>query len=110
MLFVVLRDLSQTFSPYTNALFSLLHFTCLEWWHNIYGKIALKLGVLRESPYKPASHYEFDDNINFGRVGTMFKYRSIYQETLPQKNWNMYIDYLKRKGQENGVDYFELYK
>mmetsp|Transcript_2710 Transcript_2710/g.3722 ORF Transcript_2710/g.3722 Transcript_2710/m.3722 type:complete len:469 (+) Transcript_2710:29-1435(+) len=96
------------FYPYTNALFSLLHFISLEFWEMLYIKIASQMGVTTNTSYKPLAHLEFDDNVNFGKVGSMYKHRDVFEKTFAPNVWKQYMDYIKQKSEEHGVDYFKL--
>lgn len=57
--------------------------------------------------FKPWSHLVYDDNLNFGRTGTIWKYREMYKDIAPAKFWDGYVEHLKKKGEEDGVDYFK---
>jgi len=106
-LFVCVRAM-PAFYPYTNALFSAMHFTSYDFWTMLYNKISLKLGIIKEAPYNPWAHFQFDDNVNFGRIGTMYKYRDTYQNVMSESVWKQYLEYLEKKSVEHGVDYKSL--
>jgi hypothetical protein len=76
----------------------------------VYYKVAEKVGVIQKAPYNPWSHRHFDENINFHHIGTMWKYRDVYKEITTPSAWEGYLQYLKDKSVQNGIDYFKLYE
>jgi hypothetical protein len=93
--------------PYNNVLFSLVHFTCVDFWNVVYRNVAKKLSVpLREEKYKAVTMLLFDDLMNFGRVGSLLKHRPTMKEHYPAAYWKSYVEYLHGKGMSE-VPYFE---
>lgn len=95
------------FYPYTNALFSFLQFTSLDFWGSLYWNIAKKNGLISELPYNPGAHAPYDGLVNFGKTGSMWKKRHFWKEVTSPTYWNGYLEFLKTKSAEDGVDYLK---
>lgn len=97
----------NTVFPYTNSLFSLMHFTSYTFWKFVYEKVSFTIGATNSAPYNPTAHLQYDGNINFGKTGTMLKYQSMYKDILTPEVWQQYLGWLKEEGERDGVDYIQ---